>query len=175
MNAELSARRIRRPAPWPSATWTATVGSTSWWATRPAAERGSTAIGGDASFEEPREIGDPDDNIYSLAVADLDGDGAPDVVVGNAGTPGAVLTNDGSGARFTLTRFGDGQGALYGLAVGDVNGDGILDLAAGPLERPEHPLPRRAPPLIRFTRRVAPSSPYQSAGATDRAPINPPV
>ena len=86
---------------------------------------------GDASFEEPRAIGDRDDNVYALAVADLDGDGDEDVVVGNARAPGAILTNDGSGEGFTLTRFGDAQGAVYGVAIGDVNGDGVADIVAG--------------------------------------------
>ena len=88
------------------------------------------------TFEERRQIADPADNAYSLAVADLDGDGDLDVVVGNRGAPGAILTNDGSGASFTRTPFGDAEGAMYGLAIGDVNGDGIPDIVAGRSDAP---------------------------------------
>jgi hypothetical protein len=69
-------------------------------------------------------------------VADLDGDGDEDIVVGNAGAPGAILTNEGSSERFTLARFGDGQGAVYGIAIGDVNGDGVADIVAGRSDAP---------------------------------------
>ena len=69
-------------------------------------------------------------------MADLDGDGDLDVVVGNRGAPGAILTNDGSGASFTRTPFGDAEGAMYGLAIGDVNGDGIPDIVAGRSDAP---------------------------------------
>ena len=87
------------------------------------------------SFETRRQIGEPADNAYSLAVADLDGDGDPDVVIGNRGAPGAILTNDGS-ATFTRTPFGDAEGAIYGLAIGDVNGDGVPDIVAGRSDAP---------------------------------------
>jgi len=91
---------------------------------------------GGVLFDEPRPIGDSSDNVYSLAVADLDGDGDADVVVGNREAPGAILTNDGTGQTFTLTRFGDAQGAMYGVAIGDVNGDGVADIVAGRSDAP---------------------------------------
>ena len=76
-------------------------------------------------------IGARGDRVFALAVADVDGDGDGDVVVGNSKAPGAILSNDGSGHRFTLTRFSDAEGAVYGLAIGDVNGDGAADIVAG--------------------------------------------
>lgn len=85
---------------------------------------------GGGEFGEFRPLGDAGDRIYALAVADLDGDGDAEVVVGNRGSQGAVLTNDGTGLRFTRTPFGDGEGATYGLALVDLDGDGLLDIAA---------------------------------------------
>ncbi len=81
-------------------------------------------------FSDPMPIGEKTDVPYSIAVADLNGDGKKDVVLGNEQTPGAVLINDGTGRKFTLVRFGDKQGAVYGLALGDVNGDGSPDIVA---------------------------------------------
>ena len=91
---------------------------------------------GDASFEESRMIGARGDRVFALGVADVDGDGDGDVVVGNSRSPSAILSNDGSGDGFTLTRFGDAEGAVYGLAIGDVNGDGVADIVAGRSDAP---------------------------------------
>ena len=75
-------------------------------------------------------IAEKTDILYSIAIADMNGDGHADVVSGNEKTPGAVLINDGTGRKFTLVRFGDNKGAVYGLAIGDVNGDGSPDIVA---------------------------------------------
>jgi hypothetical protein len=71
-----------------------------------------------------------------MAIADMNGDGHADVVLGNQQAPGAVLINDGTGRRFTLVRFGDKQGTVYGLALGDVNGDGSPDIVAARSDAP---------------------------------------
>jgi hypothetical protein len=82
-------------------------------------------------FSEPVQIAGEKDTVYSMAVADKNGDAHVDIVLGNQQEhQGAVLINDGTGRRLTRVSFGDGQGTVYGLAVGDVNGDGSPDIAA---------------------------------------------
>ncbi|MGQ0846485.1 MAG: FG-GAP repeat domain-containing protein [Sporichthyaceae bacterium] len=65
------------------------------------------------------------------AVADLNGDGAPDLVVPltNGGAV-AVLLGDGAGGFLPATRFASGK-ATSALALADVDGDGDLDAAVG--------------------------------------------
>jgi hypothetical protein len=66
----------------------------------------------------------------------VNGDGTPDIIVGNVEAPSALHFNDGSGRRFHTTRFGDGKGTVYGFAIADVDRDGIADIAAARSEAP---------------------------------------
>jgi len=65
----------------------------------------------------------------SVAVADVKGDGKPDLVVANtySGTVGVLLGN-GDGTFQTAVPYGSGGIAPDSVAVADVNGDGKPDL-----------------------------------------------
>jgi hypothetical protein len=70
----------------------------------------------------------------SVAIADVNGDGKPDLLVANQGPGGtvsgtvSVLLGNGDGTFQAAVSYGSGGSFTYSLAVGDVNGDGKLDL-----------------------------------------------
>jgi hypothetical protein len=73
-----------------------------------------------------------DKGSTSIAAADLNGDGKPDLVVANQGGPTpndvSVLLNLGGGAFAPPVNYGLGGGA-GSVAIADLNGDGKPDLA----------------------------------------------
>jgi hypothetical protein len=66
-------------------------------------------------------------DAYSGAVADVNGDGKPDVVVANFGTGIGVLLGNGNGTFQSALTTGAGS-SPHSVAVGDFNGDGKPDL-----------------------------------------------
>jgi hypothetical protein len=65
---------------------------------------------------------------YGVAVADLNGDGWPDIVTADYSYPVSVLLNNGNGSFGPAKAYGPAAGG-YKVAVGDVNGDHNPDVA----------------------------------------------
>jgi hypothetical protein len=63
----------------------------------------------------------------SVAVADVSGDGKPDIVVANSDTVGVLLGN-GDGTFQTAVTYSSGGYEANSVAIADVNGDGKPDL-----------------------------------------------
>src|SRR5437879_673895 len=74
---------------------------------------------------------DPGGQSFSVAIADLNGDGKPDLVVTNAGLAEGVigvLLAKGDGTFLPVVTYNSGGDLAYSVAVADVNGDGKPDL-----------------------------------------------
>ena len=85
---------------------------------------------GAGTFSSASSFGGADDTV-SVAVGDINGDGALDLVVGHGfDNPVHLYLNDGTGG-FATSNSLDDAGIAHGPAVGDLNGDGSLDLVVG--------------------------------------------
>jgi hypothetical protein len=92
---------------------------------------------GDGTFQTAVAYGSGGYGAYSVAVADVNGDGKPDLLVANncAGTNSncpngtvGVLLGNGDGTFQTAVPYGSGGWEAESVAVADVNGDGKPDL-----------------------------------------------
>jgi hypothetical protein len=71
----------------------------------------------------------PFSNPTGIAVADVNGDGKPDLLTANTGNSAAgVLLGNGNGTFQAVATFGTGDSNPIGIAVADVNGDSQLDI-----------------------------------------------
>ncbi len=89
---------------------------------------GNGSFGTATNFDVGTAVSQPS----SVAVADVNGDGKPDLVTANYGSNDAsVLLGDGNGSFGTATNFPAGTNSQYShvVAVADIDGDGKPDLA----------------------------------------------
>jgi hypothetical protein len=91
---------------------------------------------GARQFGEPVRLPGPERPPYCLAVADLNRDKRPDIIVGYVELPGSVYFNTGQGRTFREVLWNDGKGTVYGLAFGDFNNDGWPDIVAARSDAP---------------------------------------
>ena len=76
-------------------------------------------------------------DTFALALGDLNGDGRPDLVVGNSGAVNRIHLHGGSFAPFSegVDLTADSH-ETRSLAIADVNGDGAPDIVAGNKDQP---------------------------------------
>jgi hypothetical protein len=90
---------------------------------------------GDGTFQRAVTY-DSGELTFGIAVADLNGDGKPDLIVGNdcatsdcnTDSTTGVLLGNGDGTFQPVVTFDNGGRGVSSAAVADVNGDGRLDL-----------------------------------------------
>jgi hypothetical protein len=91
---------------------------------------------GRRQFGEPVRLPGPARPPYCLAIADLNRDERPDIIVGYVEQPGSVYFNTGHGRTFHEVPWNDGKGTVYGLAFADFDGDGWPDIVAARSDAP---------------------------------------
>ncbi len=107
------------------------------WCANSSCVNGSVGVllgNGNGTFQRAVAYGDGGVTTVALAVADLNGDGKPDIVVANwcgnnACVNGVwVLLGNGDGTFQTAVSYDSGGILTASVAVADVNGDGIPDV-----------------------------------------------
>jgi len=89
---------------------------------------------GDGTFQPVTTYDSGGGNAESVAVADVNGDGKPDIVVANEGSSTVgVLLGNGDGTFQSAVIFGSGGNYPVSIALADVNGNGNPDLVVANL------------------------------------------
>jgi len=104
------------------------------WASELDRTRGTISVlrgNGDGSFKEPTSYSSGGYGASAVAVADVDRNGNPDVVVANQTGGVGVLLGNGDGTFRTAVTYADGPEYGHSVAIADVNGDGAPDLVLG--------------------------------------------
>ena len=84
---------------------------------------------GDGTFQTAVDYCSGGSAAYSVAVADVNGDGKPDIVVANANDVNVgVLLGNGDGTFQAAVTYSTTDSNPISVAVADVNGDGKLDI-----------------------------------------------
>lgn len=83
---------------------------------------------GDGTFQTAVSYGSGGQDAESLAVADVNGDGKPDLVVANGDGSVGVLLGNGDGTFQAAVSYASGGVSASSVAVADVNGDGKPDV-----------------------------------------------
>ena len=95
------------------------------------AEAKADSSNNSVQFKQRIPFGSGRDSSRAVAVADFDGDGTLDWVVGNIGQPNAVYFGDGAGGVRKSVMVDRDNGATYTVAAADMNNDGQIDIVAG--------------------------------------------
>ena len=85
---------------------------------------------GDGTFQPAAAYASGGYSADFIAIADVNGDGKPDLLVANDSTPGevGVLLGNGDGTFQAALIYGSGSDHAQSIAVRDVNGDGKPDI-----------------------------------------------
>src|SRR5438093_1241135 len=89
------------------------------------------AMGSNTPLFLPVMTYDSGGQSYSVAVADVNGDGKPDLLMANADGSVRVLLGNGDGTFQAAVTYPSGMNEAFAVAVADVNGDGKQDLLVG--------------------------------------------
>ena len=67
--------------------------------------------------------------IRAVTVADINGDGSPDILAGGMEAQSLIFANDGRGGFGEPERFGSDEDVVFGLDTADFDRDGRMDIA----------------------------------------------